>query len=156
MKRFLCVLAVCLLVAAFAFAEDDLAEMVSGHNLRTPICAAMQLTGKPEYEADGSRATFDISENLHDIFFLKDGKVSGFGCVCTDPAEEIEFLAQCVTACYNFCGLAAGDTCFDTILSDFMFSRSGNSLGSSTSVPGVMIDLSKESFGYVFMMTRIN
>ena len=101
-------------------------------------------------------ATFDILPGLHCVFFIKNNEVTGFACVCTDVSQESEFLAQSVTACYNFIGTQAGETCFDVILSQFMFARGGNELGSSAQIPGLLIEITKMKTGYAFIMTKVN
>ena len=153
MKRIICII-LCLLLPASAFAVSDLDIMVTGHNMHAVISGAQELTGSPEINSEKGTATFDITDKLHDVFFIKEGEVTGFGCVCQDPAQEIEFLAQCVTACYNFGGTV--DTVYDPILSQFMFARGGNSLDISTQIPGLAVHITKESFGYAFVLIAVN
>lgn len=140
----------CLILPSAAYALSDLDIMIEGHNLNCGICAAQQITGDPIL--DDGKAIFDLTPELHDVFFTKDGEVTGFGCVCQDPAQEVEFLAQCVTACLNFGGTT--DTVYDAVLSQFMFARAGNPLG-GTVIPGMLIEITKESFGYVFAMSKV-
>ena len=153
MKRAIC-LVICLLIPVYAFALSDIDIMVSGHNLYCSICGAMEIPEEP-FSVDETKEhyTYRIAENLYDVFFVTDGSVTGFGCVCKDESKEIEFLAQCVTACYNFLGTKAGDTCYNVILSQFMFARGGNNLDITTAIPGLAVHISKESFGYVFTLT---
>lgn len=153
MKRFACIL-ICILIPASAFASD-LDVMVYGHNINTVICGAQELTGDPVINEEKGTATFNLSPDLHCIFFIKNDEVSGFACACTDVSQESEFLAQCVTACYNFAGKQAGETCFDAILSQFMFARGGNELGSSAQVPGLLLEITKMKTGYAFIMTKV-
>ena len=156
MKRLLCVFLMIMLIATSASAVTDLDIMVEGHNMNCSICSAQKIEGNPKIDAEYGAAQFDLTAKLHDVFFYKDGKVTGFGCVCKDPEYEIEFLAQCITACYNFSGMDAGKYCYDVILSQFMFARSGNPLGATTAIPGIAVQLDKESFGYVFTLTVVN
>ena len=149
MKKIMCFI-ICMVIPISAFAVTDLEIMIEGHNLNCGICAAQQLIGDPTM--DGDNAIFDITPKLHDVFFTKEGEVTGFGCVCQDPAQEVEFLAQCVTACLNFGGTV--DTVYDAVLSQFMFARAGNPLG-GTVIPGMLIEITKESFGYVFVMSKV-
>ena len=153
MKRVIIIVCAIIFVTSNACAVSDLDIMIEGHNANCWICAAQNLTGDPVIENE--KATFDLNPNLHDVFFIKDDKVYGFGCVCEDQAQESEFLAQCVTACYNFAGLQAGTVCYDVILSQFLFARAGVDSESSTKIPGIMIEISKESFGYVFMLVKV-
>ena len=150
MKKIMCFI-ICMVIPISAFAVTDLEIMIEGHNLNCDICAAQQLIGDPTM--DGDNAIFDITPKLHDVFFTKEGEVTGFGCVCKDPDQEVEFLAQCVTACYNFGGKA--DTVYDAVLSQFMFARSGNPLGNTTEIPGIIIEITKQSFGYIFVLSKV-
>lgn len=154
MKRMVCII-LFLLLPATAFAVSDLDVMVYGHNIQAAIFGAQELTGQPVIDNEKGTATFTLSKGLYCIFFIEGEEVTGFACACTDPAQESEFLAQCVTACYNFAGTNAGDTCFDAILSQFMFARGGNELESTAQVPGLMLGISKMKTGYAFIMTRI-
>ena len=152
MKRTI-IFTVTLVLLASSACASDLDTMITGHNMNRAICGAQELTGEPVIE-DG-RATFDLDKKLHDIFFIRDGEVYGFGCVCQDVSQESEFLAQCVTACYNFAGMQAGGSCYDVILSQFLFTRAGIEPESSPQIPGILVLISKESFGYVFMLMKV-
>ena len=154
MKRMVIAIAL-IMIATPAMAVSDLDVMVYGHNINTAICGAQELKGDPVIDAENGAATFNLTDKLTDIFFIKNDEVSGFGCVCRDSSQEIEFLAQCVTACYNFAGNQAGETCYDAILSQFMFARAGNPLGESAQVPGILFQIKKESYGYVFMLVKV-
>ena len=153
MKKIICLL-LCLLIPAAAFASD-LDVMVYGHNINTVICGAQDLTGDPVINKEKGTATFELAQGLRCVFFIKNDEVSGFACVCTDVSQESEFLAQSVTACYNFAGTQAGETCFDAILSQFLFARGGNELGTSAQVPGLLIGITKMKNGYAFIMTKV-
>ena len=144
-----------LLSSASALTVSDLDVMIYGHNLNRSICGAQELTGQPEIDEEKGSATFFIPPGIHCIFFFKDGKVTGFSCACTDPSQESEFLAQSVTACYNFAGTQAGETCYDAILSQFMFARGGNELGSTAQVPGLLLKITKMKTGYAFVMVKV-
>ena len=155
MKRTIIIALALVLFALPALAVSDLDVMVYGHNLQRTICGAQELAGDPVINEEKGTATFELSPDLHCIFFIKNGEVTGFACACTDPAQESEFLAQCVTACYNFAGTQAGETCYDAILSQFMLARGGNGLGSSAQVPGLLLQITKMKTGYAFTMARV-
>ena len=155
MKKIICII-LCLAFPFSAFAASDLDIMVFGHNQYCCICAAKEITVEPIIDSKTGNATYYLTDNLVDVFFVNEGKVPGFGCVCKDPAEEIEFLAQCITACYNFAGDNAVKNCYDVILSQFMFARSGNPLESTSIIPNVLVHIGKESFGYVFTLVGGN
>lgn len=134
----------------------DLETMVSGHNLYSCICGAVEIKGEPKIDAKTGNASYTVANELFDVFFIKNGKVTGFGCVCRDPASEVEFLAQCVTACYNFAGDDAGAKCFDVILSQFMFARAGNPLGDAPISSKAYVRIQKEKFGYLFVLSVVD
>ena len=142
-----------MLIVSSALADLDL--MIEGHNMYSSICSAIQLKGSPQIDEEKGTVTYTVADELFDIFFLKNGEVTGFGCVCRDPVQEIEFLAQCVTACYNVAGDQAGNKCFDIILSQFMFARSGNPLNDAFITPDVAVNISKTSFGYLFVLSKV-
>ena len=153
MKRIIIIVCALVLIAVQASAVSDLDIMVEGHNLNSAICGAMKIECDPEVETD--KVTYKLSEGIHDVFFTKGDQITGFACICFNAKSESEFLAQCVTACYNFAGIQAGSVCYDVILSQFLFVRAGVDAESSTQIPGIMIEISKQSFGYLFMLARV-
>ena len=155
MKRIIIVVFAMIFITSNAYAVSDLDVMIYGHNINCAICGAQELTGEPVIDNEKGSATFAIEPGIHCIFFVKNDEVTGFACACTDISQESEFLAQCVTACYNFAGTQAGETCYDAILSQFMFARGGNELGSSAQVPGLLIQITKMKTGYAFVMTKV-
>ena len=141
----------CLILPAAAYALSDLDIMVAGHNMNRLICNAAELT-VPEIE--GNSYTYKATENVHVIFRVKDGEANSCSCVCLDEADAAEFLAQCVTICYNYGGTEAGTQCYDPILFSFMQARAGNET-EKVILPGIIFHLYKESFGYAFVMARV-
>ena len=149
-KKMIC-LAVCLMLPVSAFA--DIEPLVAGHNTCCAAAGAQQLTGSPDQE--GERYTYHISDSV-DVIFTDNGERSSFSCICMDEAGIGEFLAQCVTGFYNFGGLLAYSYCHDALLTDFLAARAGRNPDIDTSVSGLMFQVSKESFGYLFMLTKVN
>ena len=141
----------CLILPAAAYALSDLDIMVEGHNLNRVICGAAELKN-PEIE--GNSYTFKATKNVHVIFRVKDGEASSCSCVCLDEADAAEFLAQCVTICYNYGGIEAGTKCYDSLFYSFMQARAGNET-EKVILPGIIFHLYKESFGYAFVMARV-
>ena len=72
MKRIIIFAVLLVMIAAQASAES-LYEMVEGHNRYSVICGAKHIETEPEIEED--RITYKLSENLHDIFLLKDNEM---------------------------------------------------------------------------------
>lgn len=143
------------LISVSAFAES-LENTVFAHNMNTSICNAMKITGEPQVteKSNGKHYEYIITENIRAIFAEKDSKIRSCAFVCFDESDSAEFLAQCITACYNFGGVQAGTECYDPILYDFMSARSGANPESSI-LPGLLFQMSKESFGYTFTLVRI-
>ena len=130
---------------------SDIDVMLEGHNLNRVICGAAELKN-PEVEK-GSY-TYKATENVHVIFTVRDDLANSCSCVCLDEADAAEFLAQCVTICYNYGGTEAGTQCYDPILFSFMQARAGSE-PEKVILPGIMFRLYKESFGYAFVLARV-
>lgn len=143
------------LISVSAFAES-LENTLYAHNMNTSICNALEITGTPRVteKSTGTNYEYILTDNLRAIFVEKDSKVRSCSFVCFDESDTAEFLAQCITACYNFGGVQAGTECYDPILYGFMSSRSGTN-PEPTTLYGVLFKISKESFGYTFTLVRI-
>ena len=150
MKRTI-IFTVMLLLLTSSACASDLDIMVEGHNLNRVICGAAELKN-PEVEK-GSY-TYKATENVHVIFTVRDDLANSCSCVCLDEADTAEFLAQCVTICYNYGGTEAGTQCYDPILFSFMQARAGSE-PEKVVLPGIMFRLYKESFGYAFVLARV-
>ena len=144
-----------IMISVSALAES-LENTVFAHNMNTSICNAMEITGTPRVteKSTGTNYEYILTENLRAIFVEKDSKIRSCSFVCFNESDSAEFLAQCITACYNFGGIEAGTVCYDSILYDFMSARSGTNPEAST-LPGLLFKISKESFGYTFTIVRI-
>lgn len=150
MKRIICFL-LCLILPAAAFALPDIDIMIEGHNANRLICNASEIKN-PEIKDDSY--TFKATENVHVIFRIKNDMVNTCSCVCLNEADAVEFFAQCITICYNFGGIEAGNECYDSILYSFMQARAGRETDKVV-LPGIMFHLYKESFGYVFVLAKV-
>ena len=139
-----------------AYALSDLEYYVMDHNQYCEITSAGKITGEPEIKAnnDETNATYKINDSIHCIFGLKNDSVSSFMCVCLSDNEVGEFLAQCITACYSFCGMESGINAYDPILYNFLLARGGQETEADQSLPGVSFIIGKEKFGYYFILTR--
>lgn len=157
MKRFAVIVAAAVMATtAPACAESDLDFRVFDHNKYCYLTSAKEITGTPETDEREKEThfTFKITENIHCIFTVKEGSVITFSCVCLSDSETDEFLAQCVTGCYSFCGTEAGANCYDPILYRFLLARGGQEKEDDSSIPGVIFSLGKASFGYYFILTK--
>ena len=150
MKRTI-IFTVMLVLLASSACASDLDIMVEGHNLNRVICGAAELK-KPEVEK-GSY-TYKATKNVHVIFTVRDDLANSCSCVCLDEADAAEFLAQCVTICYNYGGTEAGTQCYDPILFSFMQARAGMETD-KVILPEIMFRIYKESFGYAFVLARL-
>lgn len=146
-----------LIFISVSASAENLENTLFAHNANTAICNALQITGEPRIseKPTGTNYEYILTDNLRAIFIEKDSKVNSCAFVCFDESDAAEFLAQCITACYNFGGPDAGTICYDPILFNFMSARSGTNLDSVT-LPGLLFKISKEQFGYTFTLVRID
>lgn len=135
---------------------ESIEHTIFSHNANTSICNAQQITGTPRVTAKktGTNYEYIINENLRAVFIGKESKITSCAFVCFDESSAAEFLAQAVTACYNFGGIEAGSACYDSILADFMAARSWTNPEPSA-ILGLLYKISREPFGYTFTLVRI-
>ena len=148
--------AVIIATATPACAESDLDFRIFDHNQYCYLTSAKEISGTPETDEKGKEThfTFKVTENIHCVFTVREGSVTTFSCVCLSDSETDEFLAQCVTGCYSFCGTETGASCYDPILYRFLLARGGHEKEDDSSIPGVVFSLGKASFGYYFILTK--
>ena len=139
-----------------ACAESDIDFRVFDHNQYCYLTSAKEIAGTPEIDEKEKEThfTFKVTENIHCVFTVREGSVITFSCVCLSDSETDEFLAQCVTGCYSFCGTEAGTSCYDPILYRFLLARGGHEMENDSSIPGIVFSLGKASFGYYFILTK--
>ena len=157
MKRFAVIVAAAVIATtAPASAESDLDFRVFDHNQYCYLTSAKEISGTPDADKQEKEThfTFKVTENIHCVFIVQEGYVTTFSCVCLSDAETDEFLAQCVTGCYSFCGMEAGTSCYDPILYRFLLARGGHEMEYDSSIPGIVFSLGKASFGYYFILTK--
>lgn len=135
---------------------ESIENTIFSHNANAPICNAKPITGTPRVteKKTGTNYEYIINENLRAVFIGKESKITSCAFVCFDESSAAEFLAQAVTACYNFGGHEAGSACYDSILFQFMAARSGAHTEAEV-VSGLLYRISKERFGYTFTLVRI-
>lgn len=151
MKRVIVITIAVVLICSNAIA--DIGGIVEDYNRCCIIAGAAQLTGEPE--KDGNTYTYNAGDHVKVIFETDNDDLKTFACICFDESGVSEFLAQCVTAFYDIGDLPAYLECFDPVLSDFLKARTGEQPGSNKSVPGILFEISKESFGYIFMLVKV-
>jgi Txe/YoeB family toxin of Txe-Axe toxin-antitoxin module len=157
MKRVAVIVAAAVIATtAPACAESDLEFRIADHNQYCYLTSAKEITGTPETD-EGEKEThftFRVTENVRCIFTVRNDSVTTFSCVCLSDSETDEFLAQCVTGCYTFCGTETGINSYDPILYRFLLARGGHEEEDDSSIPGVVFSLGKASFGYYFILTK--
>ena len=135
---------------------ESIEHTIFSHNANAPICNAQPINGTPRVteKKTGTNYEYIINENLRAVFIGSESKITSCAFVCFDESSAAEFLAQAVTACYNFGGIAAGSACYESILADFMAARSGTNPEPSA-IQGLLYKISREPFGYTFTLVRI-
>lgn len=152
MKRIIIIVAVLILAAAPALA-DPVSDFISIHNFNRAAAGAAEIAGQPE-EKDG-RYTYHASDSV-DIIVITDGnEIKSVSCVCLDDSGVGEFLAQCATVFYDLGGLESYIYCYDPLLTNFLSARAGRNAENDSSVPGLLFGISKESFGYMFIIVKV-
>lgn len=152
MKKAIILTAAIVMISSPALALTDTEIMAAGHNLNRIIAHASEL---PEYsETEKGATTYKVTENIHVIISEKDGQANTCSCVCLSESELSEFLAQCVTICLNYGNARYADEYYSAVLSHFLETRSGNE-PQTAYVPGAIFQISKEKFGYVFILSRV-
>ena len=156
MKRIICFLLILCILPVCAL-SDDLRTTVLGHNMYTSVCNAKEITVTPTQEKKGESVyyTYKLTDNIR-VHFISDGEeIKSCGCVLLDESETAEFLAQCVTACYNFGGIADGTNCYDQILYQFLQARSENGIDIGNAVlQSIIFKMEKNKNNYIFFVTR--
>lgn len=135
---------------------ESLEHTLFAHNANTSICNAQQITGEPRItqKKTGTNYEYILTDNLRAIFIEKESRITSCAFVCFSESDTAEFLAQCITACYNFGGTDAGTSSYDPILYQFMSARSGSNPEPDT-LPGLLFKISREKFGYAFTLVRM-
>lgn len=139
-----------------ALAMSDLEYYVADHNQYCYLTSAKEITGTPEVDVSeqDTHYTYEVTKCIRCIYTVEGESVTNYLCVCLSDSEIDEFLAQCVTGCYSFCGIDNGINCYDPILYRFLLARGGHESEADFSLPGVAFSLSKASFGYYFILSK--
>ena len=153
MKRFICVLLILCLVPLWAFCVSDSDAMIETHNIYCGFCGASKIdsSAKVRTTDEATEYAYYITDKVVVEYHVKNGEVFRMACVCLDESEIGEFLAQCVTICYVLGGVSSGTVCYDGVLYRYLLARAGNEPEIDPSIPGLLIDLSKQTFGYLFI-----
>ena len=151
MKKAIILTAAIVMISLPALALTDTEIMAAGHDLNRGIVHASELPAIPEIE--GTSSTYKVTENIHVVFIEKEGQAKTCSCVCLSESELSEFLAQCVTICLNYGDPSYTDQYYAAVLSHFLETRSDEE-PQTAYLPGLIFKLTKEKFGYVFILTR--
>lgn len=146
------VLAAALIMITTPALASPVDEYVLSHNMHRQAAGAAALPEEPEI--NGKRHKYKVSDFV-DVIFIDNGDSVTFACVCLNDAGIGEFLAQCVTAVYSIGGLTEYAYCYGPILSDFLSARAGTNIGNDDSIPGLLFSISKQAYGYSFVLVKV-
>lgn len=135
----------------------DVEQIVKEYNTNTIMTSAAHLDGKPEIsERDGTtRYDFKITDNVIVALTEKNGEIRVCSVICKDESEAAEFLAQCAASASTIAGFDNFYYLYADILHLFLQARDGETTEQQKSPSlGVVYQLTKEKFGYLFMIAR--
>lgn len=156
MKKVALLLTAASLMISPAYSDTLINSTIEEYNDLTILSGASKISSPSVTDnVTDIQYTFQLSDSLFIEMTEKDNKIVTFGCVCKDEAEAGEFLAQCVTGCYLLSGVSGGYFCYTEVLDQFLQARSDrNSEARKLPSAGLVMNLTKESFGYLFLISR--
>ena len=98
---------------------------------------------------------FTVSDALTVSMTEQDNQIVSFGCLCKSAEDLPNFLAHCVSGCHLISGIKGGFSCYAEIIDQFI--RAGSerlSEARKLHSAGVVMHLTRESFGYLFLIAR--
>lgn len=96
---------------------------------------------------------FTVSDALTVSMTEQDNQIVSFGCLC--KTADPDFLAHCVNGCHLISGIKGGFSCYAEILDQFIHAGSEQpSEARKLHSAGVVMHLTRESFGYLFLIAR--
>lgn len=129
---------------------------IDEYNNLTVISGASRISN-PSVSDDGRflHYSFKLSDSLIIEMTERDNRIVMYGCICKDEAEAGAFLAHCITGCCLLSGISGGYSCFTEVMDQFLQARSDrNSEARELSSAGIVMNLTKEACGYVFLIMR--
>jgi hypothetical protein len=134
----------------------DVDNIMKEYNENTILTSATKLSGDPEITTQDGRTMYDfrITDNVIVSITERGGEIRLCSVICKDESEAAEFLAQCAASASVVAGF---DSFFlhGDILDLFLKTRAGKTYEQHESKSlGVVYQLTKEKFGYLFMIAR--
>lgn len=156
MKR---TIAIIITAAVFAItpALADIDHIIQEYNTNTVLTSATKLSGNPKTrENDGMKShDFWITDNVIVSIGERDDEIRVCSVICKDESESAEFLAQCAASASTIAGYDDLFYLYADILNLFLQTRAGE-IKEQQKAPaiGVVYQLTKEKFGYLFSIAR--
>ena len=138
------------------FSDTLINSAIEEYNNLTVLSGASRI-GNPSVSDDGSllHYSFQLSDSLNIEMTEKDNRIVMFGCICKDEAEAGAFLAHCITGCFLLSGNLGGYSAFTEVLDQFLQARADRpSEARELLQTGLVINLTKEACGYLFLIMR--
>ena len=143
-------------IVLFPVSDTLINSTIDEYNDLTVISGASRISN-PSVSDDGRflHYSFKLSDNLIIEMTERDNRIVMYGCICKDEAEAGAFLAHCITGCCLLSGISGGYSCFTEVMDQFLQARSDrNSEARELSSAGLVMNLTKEACGYVFLIMR--
>jgi hypothetical protein len=141
------------MIAVPAFADLD--SIIAEYNRNTILTSAANISDNPEVsqQDETTRYDFQITDNVIVSLSVKEDRIRVCSVICKDESETAEFLAQCAASASTVS--ESPYYMYAEILDLFLQVRAGEAPGQRKSqTAGVVYQLTKETFGYLFMIAR--
>ena len=156
MKKAAVLLTAAMMMTAPAFSDSLINSTIEMYNNHCILSGAQKLENYVVDENNGSiHYAFELTDSLIIDMAETDNEIRTFAVICKDDSELGEFLASCVNGCYLLAGVTGGYYCYTEVLDQFLQARAGADTD-TRKLPsaGVVLNLSKQSFGYLFIVSR--
>lgn len=155
MKKAITIAAALIMITVPALADTD--QIIKEYNRNTILTSAAELSGSPEINKKKGMTNYDfnITDNVIVSIGTRDGEIRVCGVICKDESETAEFLAQCAASASTIAGYDDLYYLYADILNLFLQTRAGETKEQQKApTVGVVYQLTKEKFGYLFMIAR--
>lgn len=155
MKKAITIAAALIMITVPALADTD--QIIQEYNLNTILTSATQLSGSPEISEKNGMTSYDfkVTDNVIVSISTKEGEIRVCGVICKDESDAAEFLAQCAASSSTIAGYDDLYYLYADILNLFLQTRAGETKEQQKAPKlGVVYQLTKEKFGYLFMIAR--
>lgn len=155
MKKAITIAAALIMITVPALADTD--QIIQEYNRNTILTSATEISGSPEVTERDGRTSYDfrITDNVIVSITEKDNEIRSCAVICKDESDTAEFLAQCATSASTIAGYDDLYYLYADILNLFLQTRSGEKKEQQKAPTAkVVYQLTKEKFGYLFMIAR--